>query len=109
MAFEANNFYVAKKKILPVSEFNVDCNIDVEEDIASIFAVSSEIYVNNKEVLSGSVEYSGVIETCVVYMTTNNEVGSVHTACPFTSKKSTRTNGTPSESFAAKDFINSKF
>lgn len=86
MAFESNNFYVAKKNVLPASEFNVSCNINVEEDITSIFSVSSNVFVNAKEVLAGSVEYSGVVETCVVYMNTNGEVGSVHTSCPFTSK-----------------------
>ena len=86
MAFEANNFYVAKKTILPTSDFNIECNIEINEEISSIFAVLGNVFVNTKEVLAGSVEYSGVIETCIIYMTTNNEVGSVHMACPFNSK-----------------------
>lgn len=86
MAFESNNFNVAKKIKLPTSEFNVECNISVDEQISKIFAVSSQAFVDTKEVLAGSVAYSGVIESCVVFMTENGEVGSTHTSCPFTSK-----------------------
>ena len=86
MAFESNNFYVARKQKLPVSEFNVECNISIEEEISKIFSVSAQVAVESKEVLPGMVSYSGIIESCVVYITENGEIGSTHATCPFSSK-----------------------
>lgn len=86
MAFESNNFYASKKVKLPSSEFNVECSIPTEEEISKIFVVSANVSVDTKEVLPGSVAYMGNIETCVVYLTKNGEIGSVHASCPFNSK-----------------------
>lgn len=86
MAFESNNFNVARKKVLPKSEFNVECKIGVEGEISKVWAVSADVTISNKEVLDGSVSYAGSIETCLLYMTDSGEVGTVHSSCPFTSK-----------------------
>ena len=86
MAFESNNFNVAKKYKLPRGEFTVDCNIATEGEISKIFTVSADVTIETKEVLAGSVTYTGLIESCVIYLTEEGEVGSVHTSCPFTSK-----------------------
>lgn len=86
MAFESNNFNVARKKVLPKSEFNVECKIGVEGEISKVCAVSADVTLSNKEVLDGSVNYAGSIETCLLYMTDSGEVGTVHSSCPFTSK-----------------------
>lgn len=86
MAFESNNFNVAKKYRLPKSEFTVNCNIEADGEISRIFTVSADVTVDTKEVLAGSVTYGGIIETCMVYLTENGEVGSVHTSCPFSSR-----------------------
>lgn len=86
MAFESNNFNVAKKYKLPKSEFTVECNISADGEISKIFTVSSDVSIETKEVLASSVSYTGLIETCLVYLTESGEVGSVHTSCPFTSR-----------------------
>lgn len=86
MAFESNSFNVAKKHQLQEKEFAVECNISVDGEIAKIFTVSAGVFVETKEVLNGSISYSGEIETCVVYMTEDGEVTSTHTSCPFSSK-----------------------
>lgn len=86
MAFDSNNFYVARKNKLPRSEFNVECNIQTDQELSKIFTISAESFVETKEVLSGCINYTGQIETCVVYMTENGEIGSVHATCPFASK-----------------------
>jgi len=86
MAFESNDFQVAKKIRLPKSEFNVNCNIPIEEEISKIFTITSDVLIKDKEILDGMINYSGVVETCVIYLTENNEIGSTHASCPFTSK-----------------------
>lgn len=86
MAFESNNFQVAKKFRLPKGEFTVDCSIPVEGEILKIFTVSTDVSVDTNEVLSGSVNYTGTIETCIIFALEGGEVGSTHMSCPFSSK-----------------------
>lgn len=86
MAFESNNFQVAKKYRLPKGEFTVECSVPVEGEIEKIFTISSDVTVGTNEVLTGSVNYTGDIETCIIYMLEGGEVGSTHTSCPFSSK-----------------------
>ena len=86
MAFESNDFYVAKKTRLQKKQFNVDCNIPVEGDVSKIFNISSEVLIQDKEILDGLINYSGIVETCVIYMTENGEIGSTHVSCPFSSR-----------------------
>lgn len=86
MAFESNNFQVAKKYRLPKGEFTVECSVPVEGEVEKIFTISTDVSVGTNEVLAGSVNYTGVIETCVIYMLEGGEVGSTHTSCPFSSK-----------------------
>lgn len=86
MAFESNNFQVAKKYRLPKGEFTVECSIPVEGEIEKIFTISSDVTLGTNEVLTGSVNYTGDIETCILYMLEGGEVGSTHTSCPFSFK-----------------------
>ncbi len=84
MAFESNNFNVVKKTKLPKSELSVECNIACQ--MAKILTVSTVATVVSSEVLSGSINYAGNIDVRIVYMTEDGEIGSVSSACPFTSK-----------------------
>ena len=86
MAFESNNFQVAKKYRLPKGELTVDCSIPVEGEIVKIFTISTDVSVGTSEVIAGSVNYTGIIETCIIYMLEGGEVGSTHTSCPFSSR-----------------------
>lgn len=86
MAFEANNFNVVRKTKLTRSEFNVECNISVSSPASKILSVSTQASVTNSEVISGSINYAGTIDTRTVYLTEDGEVCTVASACPFTSK-----------------------
>ncbi len=86
MAFESNVFKTACKHKLPKSDFVVSCQITAEGEIAKVLCVSAQAMILSKEILQGSITYTGNIESCVVYTTENNEINSVTTSCPFTSK-----------------------
>lgn len=85
MAFETNNFNVVRKIKLPKGEFNVECNIAVSNPATKILAVSAVASVTSSEVLSGSINYAGVIDARIVYMS-EGEICTVASACPFASK-----------------------
>ena len=86
MSFEKNKFQVVKKKRLPKSEFNVECNIPLENEIGKIFSVCHSAQVESAEVLNGAVNYSGCIEICILYQTIDGEISTINSSCPFSSK-----------------------
>ena len=86
MSFEKNKFQVVKKKRLPKSEFNVECNIPLENEIGKIFSVCHSAQAENAEVINGVVNYSGGIDICVLYSTVDDEICTLNSSCPFSSK-----------------------
>lgn len=76
MSFENNNFKVVKKIALPKSEFNVACTISADGEIAKVFAVSHEAYVDNQEITNGVVSFSGHVDVCMIYQLETGEIGS---------------------------------
>lgn len=86
MAFESSNFLVAKKSSLPKSELKVECNIPVEQEIDKIFSITADVNVQSSEVLTGFINFLGVIDLCVIYCALDGSVGTIHTTCPFSSK-----------------------
>ena len=86
MSVENNNFNVVKKVALPKSEFNVACTISAEGEIAKVFALSHEAYIENQEVTNGVVSFSGHIDVCMIYQLESGEIGSAFSSCPFSSK-----------------------
>ncbi len=86
MSFEKNKFQVVKKKRLPKSEFNVECNISTESEIGKIFSVCHTAQVESVDVVSGAVNYAGTIEICLLYQTVDGEINTLNSSCPFSSK-----------------------
>lgn len=86
MSFENNNFKVVKKIALPKSEFNVACTISADGEIAKVFAVSHEAYVDNQEITNGVVSFSGHVDVCMIYQLETGEIGSAFSSCPFSSR-----------------------
>lgn len=86
MAFETKNFNVAKKLVLEKSEFNVECNILLGDNVSKILATSVEANVNDNETLNGVVNYSGTIDTKIIFLNENGELNTICNSCPFSSK-----------------------
>ena len=86
MAFETNNFYVAKKSALPKGEFNVECNISAGSSVAKILSVSLTGEVDNYESLNGVINYAGSIDSKLVFLSEEGQINSVCSSCPLSSK-----------------------
>lgn len=86
MSFETNKFNVVRKKRLEKSQFNVECNIDVDVEIDKILSVCHSAEIENVEVLNGVINYNGNIDLCVLYSTVDGEIGTLSASCPFVSK-----------------------
>ena len=86
MSFEKNSFKVVKKTRLQKSEFNVECNVPVEGEISKIFSACHMVEVENVEVLSGAINYTGNIDFCLLYESTGGEILTNNYSCPFSSK-----------------------
>ena len=86
MSFETNKFKVVKKKQLEKSQFNVECNIETAVEIEKILSVCHNAMAENAEILNGVINYSGLIDICVLYSTVDGEIGTLNSSCPFTSK-----------------------
>ncbi len=86
MAFETRKFNVVKKKKLEKSSFAVECNIENSTEIEKILSVCHSAMADSAEVLNGVVNYTGYIDFCLLYLTIDGEVGTLNSACPFTSK-----------------------
>lgn len=86
MSFEMNKFNVVKKKRLEKSSFNVECNVETNVEIDKILSVCHTAQAESAEVLNGVVNYSGMIDLCILYCTVDGEIGTINSSCPFTSK-----------------------
>ncbi len=86
MAFESNSLFVAKKVKLEKSEFTVECNIGAGQNVSKILSVSLGSCLGNSEVLNGVINYSGVIDTKIVFLSEDGQLNTVCSTCPFSSK-----------------------
>ena len=86
MAFETKNFNVANKLVLEKSEFNVECNVLLGDNVSKILVASIDANVNGYETLNGVLNYSGTIDTKIVFLNENGELNTACSSCPFSSK-----------------------
>ncbi len=86
MAFESNNFVVAKKTRLAKSTFTVECNVMVGQNISKILSTSLCANVLSSEVLSGTVNYSGTIDAKIIFLSEDGQINTACSSCPFSSK-----------------------
>lgn len=86
MAFEKNNFSVAKKVELSKGELAVECNVNVGCNVQKVLAVYAEPCVHNWEAINGGVNYGGAIDVKIVFLTDEGEINSISSSCPFSSK-----------------------
>ncbi len=86
MAFEANNLNVCKQVRFEKTQFNVECNVPVAVDVQKVLSICHNTQIESCEVLNGVINYSGTIELCVLLLSSDGEIISVNSSCPFTSK-----------------------
>ncbi len=86
MAFEKKYFDVAKKGLLPKSEISVECNISAGTNVTKVLSLLVDARVENTEVLNGVINYSGILDTKIVFCGENDEINTVCAQCPFSSK-----------------------
>lgn len=86
MAFETNNFSVAKKISLEKSEFSVECNISAGENVAKVLSISLATGQVSCETLNGVINYSGVIDTKLIFLSDDGQLNTACSSCPFSSK-----------------------
>lgn len=86
MAFESNKFSVAKKINLPSSDFSIECNVSLGSEIGKILSIGVKAYDENYETLNGVLNYSGVVDLKIIFMTSDGEINSTCHSCNFSSK-----------------------
>lgn len=83
MAFETKNFYVARKHGLAKSEFTVECNVMAGMNVSKVLSVSLGCSRGASEVLNGIINYSGVVDTKVVFIGEDGQLNTISSMCPF--------------------------
>ncbi len=86
MAFELNNFSVARKVMLNKSENTIECNINAGANVQKVLAVTVDPSVQSSEVLSGCINYLGQLDLKVIFLTDEGQINCVNVSCPFSSK-----------------------
>ena len=86
MAFEENNFYVAKKYGLAKSDFTVECNVLAGANVLKVLSLSIDGCVQSLETLNGILNFSGIVDTKIVFLTDDGQINTICYACPFSSK-----------------------
>ena len=86
MAFERENFNVARKSALEKSDLTVECNVSAGSSVSKVLSISVEGCVQSVEVLNGVVNYSGAVDTKLVIMAEDGEINTICSTCPFSSK-----------------------
>ena len=86
MAFDRENFNVARKTTLAKGEVTVECNISAGVNVSKVLAVSVEGYGQNVEALNGVVNYSGAVDAKLVIMAEDGQINTVCNSCPFSSR-----------------------
>ena len=86
MAFEREKFNVAQKVALKTSEFTVECNLSAGALVAKVLSLSVGCNVGNAETNNGVLNYSGSVDTKLVFMSEDEQINTVCLSCPFASK-----------------------
>ena len=86
MAFERENFYVARKLMLDKSDLTVECNLSAGVNVAKVLAVSVNCNQSGSETLNGVVNFSGAVDIKLIIMTDDGQINTVCSTCPFSSK-----------------------
>lgn len=86
MAFEKNNFNVARKTALEAKEITVECNISTGANVAKVLALAVDSEVLNSEVLNGVINFSGAIDTKLVFIGEDEQINTVCATCPYSSR-----------------------
>lgn len=86
MAFEKKNFNVARKISLEKREITVECNISAGANVVKVLALSIDSNVSNSEVLNGAINFSGIIDTKLVFLDEEGQVNTICSTCPFSSR-----------------------
>lgn len=86
MAFEKNNFSVARKIALEKRQISVECNISAGANVEKILTLAVNACVENQEVLNGVVNFAGAIDTKLVFLGEEEQINSINSTCPFSSK-----------------------
>lgn len=86
MAFERENFNVARKFALEKGELTVECNLTAGFNVTKVLSVSVEACAVNVETLNGVINYSGAVDTKLVLMGDDGEINTICSSCPFSSK-----------------------
>ena len=86
MAFERENFNVARKIALGSSTLTVECNVSAGCNVTKVLSLSVESYVAGSEVLNGVINYSGNVDTRIVIMADDGQINTICSSCPFASK-----------------------
>ena len=86
MAFESNKFSVAKKIKLPTSDFSVECNVSLGCEVDKILSIGVKAYDESSETLNGVLNYSGIVDLKIIFITPEGEINSTCHSCNFSSK-----------------------
>ena len=86
MAFERENFNVARKIALSPSALTVECNVSAGCNVTKVLSLSVESFVQNSEVLNGVINYSGTVDTRLVIMAEDGQINTICSSCPFSSR-----------------------
>ncbi len=86
MAFERENFNVAKKSNLSKGDLTVECNVSAGANVSKVLSLAVEGFVNSVEALNGVINYSGAVDTKLVIMGEDGEINTVCSTCPFSSR-----------------------
>lgn len=86
MSFENKNFMVVKKLRLPLEELKTSCTITADGEIAKVFALSFNSYVDAQEVTAGALSISGHIDSCMIYSLSDGQIESAFASCPFSGR-----------------------
>ncbi len=86
MAFERENFNVAKKSNLSKGDLTVECNVSTGANVSKVLSLAVEGFVNSVEALNGVINYSGAVDTKLVIMAEDGQINTVCSSCPFSSR-----------------------
>ena len=86
MAFEIKKMKVFRKIVLPKTQIQKECEIEIGIDISKILSATSAVSLISSEVKDGEILYTAQISSCVIYLTNEMEIGSANSICEYSGK-----------------------
>ena len=86
MSFEKKLFLTAKKHALAKQQLFVECNVVAGQEVKKVLSASVQADVSGQEVLDGVLHFSGQMNVSLIFLTDNDEICTVSSKCPFSSK-----------------------